>query len=128
MKNKIEKFVFWAPRILSIIFIAFLSLFSLDVFDMGLGFWQTLAGLFMHNIPMLILLAVLIISWKREIVGGVVFILAGLLYIFMTITNVDDWRLALAWSVQISGTAFIIGGLFIAGWIIKRKSAIGENK
>ena len=90
---------------------------------MGLGFWQTLVGLFMHNIPMLILLAVLIISWKREIVGGVVFILAGLLYIFMTITNVDDWRLALAWSVQISGTAFIIGGLFIAGWIIKRKSA-----
>lgn len=120
MENKVGKFVFWTPRILSIIFIAFLALMSLDIFDMKLGFWGTLLGLFMHNIPALILLAVLIVSWKREIVGAVFFILAGILYIFLVAKNAPDWRLALAWSAQISGAAFLIGGLFLANWL-KRK-------
>lgn len=75
----------------------------------------------MHNIPTLILLAVLIISWKYEIVGGVVFILAGLLYIFITFRNVDNWGMALAWSIQIAGIAFVIGGFFIANWVKKIK-------
>lgn len=103
------------------IFIAFLALMSLDVFEVEASFWQILGGLFMHNIPALILLAVLIISWKYEIVGGVAFILAGLLYIFITFRNVDNWGMALAWSIQIAGVAFVIGGFFIANWIKKRK-------
>ena len=121
MENKVSKFVYWTPRILSIIFIVFLALMSLDIFGMGLSFREILVGLFMHNIPALILLAVLIISWKYEIVGGVAFILAGLLYIFFTFRNVDNWGMALAWSVQIAGAAFVIGGFFIANWIKKRK-------
>ncbi len=120
MEKKVGKFVYWTPRILAMVFIAFLALFSLDVFDTGLGFWGTLLGLFMHNIPALILLAVLVISWKREIVGGVVFILAGLLYIFFGIKNAGDWRMTLVWSAQISGVAFAIGGFFLAGWIKKK--------
>ncbi len=69
MEKKINKFIYWTPRIASIAFILFLALFSLDIFDMKLGFWGTVAGLFMHNIPSLVLLAVLLISWKYEIVG-----------------------------------------------------------
>jgi hypothetical protein len=122
MENKVSKFVYWTPRILSIIFIAFLALMSLDVFDMGLGFWQTLGGLFMHNIPVLILLIILIISWKYEMVGGIAFILAGIFYIFFAVSrNVDNLAMALAWSVQIAGMAFIIGGFFIANWMKKRR-------
>lgn len=121
MENKVSKLVYWTPRILSIIFIAFLALMSLDVFGMGLGFWQTIGGLLMHNIPVFILLAVLIISWKYEIVGAVVFILAGLLYIFLAVRGADNLGMALAWSVQISGVAFIIGGFFLANWIKKRR-------
>src|SRR3989344_1802013 len=75
MPKKTGKFVYWAPRILSIIFVAFLMLMSLDIFDMKLNFWQTVLGLLMHNLPALVLLVVLIISWKYEIVGGVAFIL-----------------------------------------------------
>ena len=73
MKKKISKFVYWTPRILSIIFIFFLALMSLDGYSPELSFWQTLGALFMHNIPTLILLAVLLISWKYEIVGGIAF-------------------------------------------------------
>ena len=52
-------------------------LFSLDVFSEHLSFWYVF-GLFMHNIPALILLAALILVWKRELAGpAVVFCLAG---------------------------------------------------
>jgi len=121
MENKVGKIVYWTPRILSVIFIIFLALMSLDVFTEGASFWQILVGLFMHNIPVFVLLVVLIVSWKREIVGAVAFILAGLLYIFFVFRNAGNWQMALAWSVQIAGFAFLIGGFFLANWIKKSK-------
>jgi len=73
----------------------------------------------MHNIPVFILLAVLIISWKREIVGGVAFILAGILYIVMILMNMlknsFEWYMV-SWILTIAGPAFIIGILFIVNW------------
>jgi hypothetical protein len=78
----ISRFVYWTPRILSMVIILFMALMSVDVFSMELNLWQTIGAVLIHNIPTFILLTVLIISWKHEIVGGVVFILAGILYIF----------------------------------------------
>ena len=125
MKKKINKFVYWTPRILSILFLLFLVMFSLDVFDMKLGFWGTIVGLFMHNIPALILLVVLLISWKYEIVGGIVFILAGLLYSGMIMSNQIEWY-RLFGSLVISGPAFLIGILFLIGWF-KKKEGVKSN-
>ena len=120
MKKKISKFVYWAPRIISMIFIFFLALMSLDVFSLGLSLWQTIGALFMHNIPALILLVVLLISWKYEIVGGIVFILVGLLYIVVLMRNPFEWYM-LSWSIQIAGVAFFIGILFFINWFKKKK-------
>ncbi|MCL5795834.1 MAG: hypothetical protein M1338_05785 [Patescibacteria group bacterium] len=100
-------------------------LFSLDVFGNGLNFWQTALSLFMHNIPALILLIVLLISWKYEIVGGISFILAGLFYIVMVLmgifTNGFGWYM-IFWILQIAGPAFLIGILFLVGWLKKKKN------
>lgn len=74
----------------------------------------------MHNIPTFILLIILIISWKYEIVGGIVFILAGLFYIIMVSRSVP-WNLALSWSLIIAGPAFFIGILFIINWFKKKQ-------
>jgi hypothetical protein len=118
---KVNKFIFWTPRILSILFILFLAVFSLDVFGNNYTFWETVTGLFMHNIPSLILLIVLIISWKYELVGAVVFILAGLFYIAMLAMNPQfEWYM-LSWSIMISGPAFLVGILFYIGWRQKKK-------
>lgn len=118
-----QKFIFWAPRIVSIMLLLFLSLFSLDVFEMGYGFWGTLLAFLAHNIPVFILIAVLWISWKYEIVGGIVFILAGLLYMYLAIFRNDpfEWY-SLSWSLIIAGPAFFIGTLFLIGWFKKKKS------
>ena len=123
MSQTINKLIYWAPRVLSILFVIFLFLMSLDVFDGKLDFWQTLFGLFIHNIPALVLLLVIIISWKYEIVGGIVFILVGLLYIWLIsdqIFNNFQWYY-LSWIIQISGVAFFIGALFLIGWFRKKK-------
>jgi len=79
----------------------------------------------MHNIPVFILTILLIISWKHEIVGGIAFILAGILYIAILLMNAVKTGFKvyyLAWAVQISGIAFFIGIMFLVGWFKKRKS------
>ncbi|MBW2963978.1 hypothetical protein KY363_00825 [Candidatus Woesearchaeota archaeon] len=123
MKKKVNKFVYWSPRVLSIIFIIFLALMSLDIFEGHYGFWGTILGLFMHNIPTFILIAVLIVSWKREIVGAIGYAFAGLLYAVLVLTTVIkdgfEWYY-LAWIVQISGIAFFIAIMFYLCWRKKR--------
>jgi hypothetical protein len=96
-------------------------MFSLDVFGNGLTFWQTVVAFLMHNIPVFVLIVVLIISWKREIVGGVAFILAGLAYLALQFSRYHfEWYM-LSWSMIIAGPAFLIGGLFLANWFKKKK-------
>ena len=123
MENNISKSLYWAPRILSIIFISFLALMSLDVFDSGLNFWQTVVAFFIHSLPALFLLIILIISWKYEIVGGVGFIVAGLVFIALLMRNPFEWYM-LSWSLMIAGPAFLIGILFIAGWRKSRRKTL----
>ncbi len=118
---KPNKFIYWTPRILSIIFISFLLLMSIDVFDGQSSAKDIVIGLFMHNIPAFILLIILIISWKREIFGGIAFILAGILYIILLARNPFEW-FYLVWALQISGIAFFIGTLFLIGWFKKKKN------
>lgn len=123
-ENKKRDWIFWTPRILSIIFILFLALFSLDVFELCRGFLQCAGGLFMHNIPVFVLIVVLCISWKYEIVGGVAFILAGLIYTILNIITISmdgfQWYY-LSWIIQISGIAFFIGILFLINWKRKKR-------
>ena len=112
--------MYWTPRIVSIFFIAFLALMSLDVFSPGLSFWQIVQGLFLHNVPVFILIAVLWIAWKYEIIGGIAFILAGILYIALLMMSPFEWY-KLSWAIQISGVAFFIGILFFMNWFRKKK-------
>lgn len=101
--------IYWTPRVLGVVYLLFLAMFSLDIFDGGYGFWGTVVGLFMHNIPVIILAIVLWIAWKREIVGGAGFILSGIFYLVMI-------RGELPASLIIAGPAFLIGCLFMVGW------------
>jgi len=67
MKNK--KLI-WIPRGLIIAYILFISLFSLDT-KFGIGF-------FIHLIPTFILLSILIFTWKKQKLAGILFIILGL--------------------------------------------------
>jgi len=119
-----NKFIYWIPRILSILFILFLAMFSLDVITPEASFLEIVGGLLIHNIPVFILTAILIISWKYEIVGAIAFILAGSLYLLNVLITIIrtppfEW-FYLSWILFISGPAFLIGILFLIGWLKKK--------
>jgi hypothetical protein len=110
--------LFWTPRVLSIAFIAFLSIFALDVFDEHLGFWQTVLAFIMHQIPVFVLIIALILAWRWEWIGAVLYGVAGLLYIawvlFMQHRIPPAGRPIVI--LLISGPALIIAWLFLANW------------
>lgn len=118
-----NKFVYWTPRILSIMLVLFITIFSWDVFDENLDFWQTILGLLIHNIPAILLAVIIWISWKYEIVGGIAFILAGIAHMGSSILRVDydPWYITAAFSLIIDGPALLIGILFLIGWFKKNK-------
>jgi len=60
-------FCYWLPRILCILAILFISLFALDSFDPELSLYKQLSGFLMHMIPSFILVALLIVAWKKRI-------------------------------------------------------------
>ncbi len=70
-----KRALYWIPRILGILAILFMMMFSLDCFGENETLKNRLICLFMHNIPALICIIVLLIAWKWELVGGILFIL-----------------------------------------------------
>jgi len=82
------KVLYWTARILCILAILFISLFALDSFSSERTFWQNTTAFLMHLIPSFVLLAVLIIAWKWEKVGGIILIIFGLAFsIFIFVFN-----------------------------------------
>lgn len=119
-KKQKKGWIYWTPRIIGLLFVAFLALFSLDVFGEGLTLGETLLALFMHNIPALILLVIVIVAWKHEIAGAIGFALGGIAYIVLLLINPQwEWYM-LAWAIQIAGPAFFIAILFYINWKRKR--------
>lgn len=110
MNSFAKKFLFWTPRILCILFAAFLTLFVADVFGESSGFWKTSAALLIHMIPVFIVIAVLVIAWRREWVGGVFFNVLALYYLFANLRHLD-------WVMAVSGPLFLIGVLFLVNWL-----------
>lgn len=104
MSNKI---LYWTPRILCILFIIFISMFALDVFSEGYGFLEVLLALFMHLLPSFIFLGILLISWKWELIGGILFIFLSLFTLFFF--NQADMVTFLI----MTGPLLFIGVLFI---------------
>jgi hypothetical protein len=114
-----KRALFWTPRILSIAFIAFLSLFAMDVFDEHLGFWQTVLALTMHLIPSFVLIAALVLAWRWEWIGAAIYGAAGLLYVawVVSMSRPVSPAMRLIWILTIAGPTFIIAGLFLANWL-----------
>lgn len=104
--------LYWLPRILSILYSVFISLFALDVFSGGNSIFKMILAFLIHLIPTWIIIFSIIISWKREWIAGVVFIILGAAYIIIAWGKVD----IMAYLI-ISGPLFIIGILYWLNWI-----------
>lgn len=85
--SRLAKWLYWSPRICSILLVAFMSLFALDVFQEGLSLREMLLAFLMHMLPMITLAIVVVIAWRWEWVGAVIFGLAGVLISILTFRN-----------------------------------------
>jgi len=119
MSDLSKRFLFWTPRVLSILFITFVSLFAMDVFDEHLGLWRTVVALAMHLIPSFVLVVGLILAWRWEWVGTALYGAAGLLYIawVVSMSRPVPWPWRLVWMLTIAGPALLIAGFFLANWL-----------
>ena len=125
MKTSIRLF-HWLPRIICILAILFISLFAADAFAPGLTIWQQLGAFFIHLIPSFILLAFLILAWKWEFIGGVIFMVIGLAFSpFIFILNYNRnhsiW-LSLVIILTITIPFVVVGILFLISHRLKKKS------
>lgn len=116
MTSATRKTIFWTPRILTILFAAFLSLFALDVFQEGRGALETTLALAIHLVPVYLVLAALAVAWKWEWVGALLFSGLGVWYVVMA-GGKEHWSAV----VFISGPLFLVGALFLAGWMGRKR-------
>ena len=114
--------IFWTPRILGILFAVFISLFALDVFGEGYGFWEAILALLIHLVPTYLVIVALILAWRWERIGGSLFITLGAFYLIWT-WGKFPWVAYLA----ISGPLTLIGLLFLASGFYKAKVQTGNQ-
>jgi len=112
VSHRLAKIIHWAPRVAAILIIFFVSLFSLDVFEMEASPLELLGGFLMHNIPSIGLLVLLIFAWKRPVVGFVAFLAAAALFAIFFVRGVYSLPNLLLFVFPILLVAF----LFYADW------------
>ena len=111
MTTTMKKTLYWTPRLLCLLFAIFISIFAFDVFEGHTGFWRTTLALFMHLTPTFVILIVLVISWRREWVGGILYIAIGVLAILRLWGNGPWWIYLI-----LTGPLFLVGILFLFNW------------
>jgi len=109
---RLAKIIHWAPRVAALLIIFFVALFSLDVFGTGAPPIEVLVGFLMHNIPSIIMFLLLIIAWKRPVVGFIVFLLAGAAFAAFFVRDMYALSNLLLFVLPI----LLIASLFYADW------------
>jgi len=130
MKKSIKVF-HWLPRIICILAILFISLFAADAFAPELTIWQQIGDFLIHLIPSFILVALLIVAWKWEYIGGIIFIVIGLgfspvIFIHNHNMNHSVW-MSLGIILTITIPFVVVGILFIVSHFKKNKNLQKTN-
>ena len=121
MAKNTKKLLSWVPRLFTVLFAGFLSIFAMDVFSEGYTFWKTILAFVIHLLPTWTVLVVLAISWRWEWVGGIIFPAFGLLYV------VTFWgRFPLSVYFVIASPLFLIGILFFLSWRFRKEIREGR--
>jgi len=126
-----HKILYWTPRILCILAILFISMFALDSFEPGHTFWHQIGAFLIHLIPSFILAAMLVVAWKWELVGGIIFIAIGIGFTPFIYMHNYQMNQSVGMSIGIIATItvpfILVGVLFILSHFMRRKAAKKQN-
>jgi hypothetical protein len=93
----------------------FTTLFAFDGFQKGRPFGAALAEFMMQLLIPGVLVAIVVVSWRRAWLGGVAFVLLAALYAVSTWSRPD-------WVIAISGPLLTVGLLFLWSWLHQRQT------
>ena len=121
-----HKILHWAPRIICILAILFISMFSLDAFGNDKSLGEQLIDLVMHLLPSFVFIALLILAWYKEFAGGIIFVSLGIVFsVFVFLINFNRNQFSLVNSLLITiaiGLPFVlVGVLFLLNHSVKKK-------
>ncbi len=79
LSPRMKHFLFWLPRILAVFYIGIFIAFALAVFDVvsSVPFLYRFVAFLIHLIPSILLFIFLVIAWRFEKAGGILFLLFG---------------------------------------------------
>lgn len=128
MKTSIKLF-HWLPRILCILAILFVSMFAADAFAPGLTISQQISAFLMHLIPSYVLLVFLLVAWKWELIGGIIFTIIGVgLSPFIYLLNHNRNHFTVGGSLGIvliiTFPFVVVGILFLISHYLKKKDLL----
>lgn len=110
-EQTLARVLYWAPRVLSLLFAGFISLFALDVFGVGYGFWETLLALTIHLIPTALILLIAALAWRWEWLGALAYLGMAAWYILLT-GGEEHWTAYLV----IVGSLLLLAVLYLLSW------------
>lgn len=115
----------WTPRILCIMSISFISLFAFDAVEADLTIWQQLKGFIIHLIPSFLLIIFLLFAWKKELYGGILFIIIGIALTPLVYKNNYKMNESVGMSLGIIAVItipfIVVGILFVISHFFKKK-------
>lgn len=109
--------IIWISRIALIIYSLMLSLFAFDVFDPNDPILYRLGGFLIHLLPSLLLVLVLILTWKKPLPAGILFFIAGIGFTFLFRTYKEFLTFLI-----ISLPLILIGVLYILSHFVMKSS------
>jgi hypothetical protein len=110
MKKPVRHLLYWSPRILGVLMVAYAAKNVADFVKPGMGFWDASIAVLSHLIPSFLLAVVVWLSWRREWIAGSVFVLLATLRFAKDVIRSDFGHL---WLTLL---ALSIGALWFVSW------------
>ncbi len=100
-----------AATIIGILYALALLVFAADVFNNEQNITQTFYDLLLHLIPTAVVLFIVVVAFNRPLIGTIIFLVLGLMYI------ITGWT-SMHWTahVLIAGPLLVLGALYITAW------------
>ncbi len=111
--DSLKKSIYWTPRVAGLLIIAFISLFSLDVFSEEYTLSEMLIGFFIHMLPSIALFILLLIAWRWEWFGFLAFLAAAGAFAVLAMRNQSHQAAML---LLFTGPLLAIALLLGIGW------------
>ena len=109
----------WVARLMGFGFAIFLALFALDVFSEDIPFLETMLALLMHLLPSLLVICIILVSWQRELIGAIFFLLLDVVYLLAASQNIS-WE----GIVVLASLLLLLSILYYLAWKSRKASKV----